>query len=301
MSSIQLSDALLKREILDILIGDTSVGEFNFKNQTSDLRMPYLKGPDICEISRLFGLDAYYSWNGGSQSRWAYMHDLVSHCIKEHKIEKLFSYIFSKNQFFHKFSNYSKDEFDAYYVQVVNSSIELINQILVFSDKKLVSTDGYYKIIDACENISIISNIVKNIDRDYISKLSRRAMNDVENGQYDSAITKARTLVEEVFCYVIEKKNVTPTDNGNIEKLYTQVKNLYKMHQSSDVDTRINHLLKGLQNILVSIAQMRNQTSDAHGVGAKRINILEHHARLYVNSAMTMADFILSVYLQQGK
>ncbi|WP_211292707.1 abortive infection family protein [Petrotoga halophila] len=40
---------------------------------------------------------------------------------------------------------------------------------------------------------------------------------------------------------------------------------------------------------------MRNNNSDAHGVGSQRISISEHHARFLVNSAMTMADFILSV------
>ena len=41
---------------------------------------------------------------------------------------------------------------------------------------------------------------------------------------------------------------------------------------------------------------MRNQISDAHGQGEKRINIREYHARLAVNSAITAAEFILSVY-----
>ncbi|MEG1726191.1 MAG: abortive infection family protein [Anaerovoracaceae bacterium] len=44
-----------------------------------------------------------------------------------------------------------------------------------------------------------------------------------------------------------------------------------------------------------AIVEMRNKDSDAHGVDANRITIDEHHARLFVNSAMTMADFILSV------
>lgn len=43
------------------------------------------------------------------------------------------------------------------------------------------------------------------------------------------------------------------------------------------------------------IAEMRNVGSDSHGVGAKRISIAEHHAKLFVNAAMIMADFILSV------
>ena len=45
MSVLQLKDVLVKREILDILIGDTSVGEFK---PSMELRMPYLTGSDIC-------------------------------------------------------------------------------------------------------------------------------------------------------------------------------------------------------------------------------------------------------------
>lgn len=40
---------------------------------------------------------------------------------------------------------------------------------------------------------------------------------------------------------------------------------------------------------------MRNKDSDSHGAGSKQIKIAEYHAHLFVNSAMTMADFILAV------
>ena len=49
----------------------------------------------------------------------------------------------------------------------------------------------------------------------YISNISKRAIYDIENGEFDSAITKARTLLEEVFCNVIEEKNETPSTSGN--------------------------------------------------------------------------------------
>ena len=119
----------------------------------------------------------------------------------------------------------------------------------------------------------------------------------IRNGNHktDSALTKSRTLLEEVFCYVIEQKGDTLSDKGDIGKLYKQVKDLYNMHTDSNMDKRINTLLSGLEKIVSSIAEMRNKASDSHGVGANRITIADHHARLYVNSAMTMADFILSV------
>ena len=120
-------------------------------------------------------------------------------------------------------------------------------------------------------------------------------MRDVDQNDYDSAITKARTLLEETCCYVIEKKNETPSDGGDIGKLYKQVRTLYNMHTDSNTDKRINTLLSGLNSIVFAIAEMRNKDSDAHGVGANRISIDEHHARLFVNAAVSMADFILSV------
>lgn len=136
---------------------------------------------------------------------------------------------------------------------------------------------------------------VSSVNREYISRMAVRAFEDISAGDYDSAITKARTLLEEVFCFAIEHRKVEPTKSGNIRELYTQVKTLYSMHPSHDADVRINGLLSGFEKILTSIAEMRNDSSDSHGVGARRIIIQEHHARLFVNSATTMSEYILSV------
>jgi len=105
----------------------------------------------------------------------------------------------------------------------------------------------------------------------------------------------SRTILEEVFCYVIEKKNEIPNTSGDIGKLYKQVKDLYHMHGDKKLDMQINKLYSGLEKIVSSIAELRNQEGDAHGVGIKRIFISEHHARFLVNSAMIMAEFILAV------
>ena len=139
------------------------------------------------------------------------------------------------------------------------------------------------------------------IDRDYIKSLADRATLDIKNGSFDSAITKSRTLLEEVFCYVIESSNQVPSSSGDIGELYKQVKTLYNMHQEKDVDKRINMLLSGLEKIITSISQMRNNNSDSHGVGSKRIAIAEHHARLFLNSSIMMSEFILSVAKNNNK
>jgi len=136
---------------------------------------------------------------------------------------------------------------------------------------------------------------IKNVTYAYIREMSERAQKDIENGDYDSALTKSRTLLEEVFCHVIEKRGEQTEKSGEIRNKYNQVKRLYNMHQDAETDHRINGLLSGLEKILTAIAEMRNGSSDAHGVGSRRIKIKSYHARLFVNAAQTMADFILSV------
>ena len=91
-------------------------------------------------------------------------------------------------------------------------------------------------------------------------------MRDIEQNDFDSAITKSRTLLEETFCYVIEKKNEIPSDSGDIGKLYKQVRTLYNMHTDANTDRRINTLLSGLSSIVSAIAEMRNKDSDLYWI-----------------------------------
>ena len=191
--------------------------------------------------------------------------------------------------------------------------IKLFSDLLEYYELHLLSSsynDGEYsnlyekcKIIierEAKNNVKLSTPAITCVNRDYIKDISIRAMQDIDNQNYDSALTKSRTLLEEVFCYVIEQKGDTPSDKGDIGKLYKQVKDLYNMHTDGNMDKRINTLLSGLEKIVSSIAEMRNKASDSHGVGANRITINEHHARLFVNSSMTMVDFILAVAEKQN-
>ena len=290
-------ELLREKSILSILDGDVDFGTLEVNGTDSGIKisMPYLSGPTLCDISNKFGLPVTYGWNGGAQSRWAYLDDLLAHCIQNKRESDLLAFLFSKGQFIDKLRGKTPEVIEYAYAQIVNAIIGQINGALYFGGNELVQVGKVFVIRKLGSTVNVVAPSVKTIDRSYITDLSDRAMKDVIDGNYDSAITKARTLLEEVFCYVIEKKGEEPSESGDIGKLYNQVKQLYNMHQSKDMDKRINGLLSGLEKILSAIAEMRNKGSDSHGVGAKRINIADHHARLFVNSAMTMADFVLAV------
>ncbi len=158
-------------------------------------------------------------------------------------------------------------------------------------------TDPIFKLKNT--SIAVETPSINDITRDYIISVSRRALEDIDQENYDSAITKCRTLLEETFCYVIELKGEEPSDSGDIGRLYGQVKQLYNMQQGPASDRRVNMLLSGFEKILSAIAEMRNIGSDSHGVGQRRISIADHHARLFVNASMTVSEFVLAVAEKQ--
>ena len=287
-------ELLRDKSILAILDGDADFGPLviNGKESSINISMPYLSGPTLCEISNKFGLPATYGWNGGAQSRWAYLDDLLDYCIQNERESDLLAFLFSKGQFVDKLRGQTPEVIDYAYPQIVDTVIKQINGALYFGGNELIRTGNTFTIHKIGTAVKVAAPAIKTIDRAYITDISDRAMKDILDGNYDSAITKSRTLLEEVFCYVIEKKGESPSESGDIGKLYNQVKQLYNMHQDKNIDKRINGLLSGLEKILSAISEMRNKGSDSHGVGAKRINISDHHARLFVNSAMTMAEFV---------
>ena len=293
-------ELLRAKTILTVLDGDTKFGKIQISpTKAVDNALPYLTGPMLCDISTKFGLPVSYGRNGGAQSRWVYLDNLFVHCIRNNRVSDLLSFLLSKDQFVNTLSGCTAAEIEIAYQTIIETVLGKINGVLYFGGHELVRVGSCFVVQTIGATVTVAAPAVKTIDRDYIVSLSSRAMNDVAEGNYDSAITKCRTLLEEVFFYVIEKKNEVPSTKGDIGKLYGQVKSLYHMHQQKDLDNRINSLLSGFEKILTAISDMRNKSSDSHGVGSNRIAIEEHHARLFVNSAMTMADFILCVCERQ--
>lgn len=129
---------------------------------------------------------------------------------------------------------------------------------------------------------------------EHVKEMRRRAFESYKNGDFESTVTKSRTLLEYVFRYAITQRGETPIDNGEIQQLYKQVRKLYNMHVDDKTDKRVKKLLSGLNTILDAIAELRNKNSDSHVTLSKGV-IKSHHALLCLNSAITMAEFILSV------
>jgi hypothetical protein len=70
------------------------------------------------------------------------------------------------------------------------------------------------------------------------------------------------------------------------------------LHPSrSDISDTIRQVLSGLNSIVNGLAGMRNKMSDAHA-GYKPA---KHHAKLAVNAAKTLADFLFETHAYQAE
>ncbi len=279
---------LKSKDVYAILDGDTS---FRSDALDEEVSLPYQSGPKLVEVLNKFGIDVSY----GSSSRWMYVKALLEHCIENNRVSDMLAYFFSLARFQKEFSGLTPEEIKRRHAAIVEGAIVAINSMLFFGGHELRCFGNNYVItsVDDMPAMSIPS--INTIDRSYIKDMANRAQEDIELGNFDSALTKARTLLEEVFCWAIERKGEQSSSSGDVGKMFSQVKCLYNIHADKTMDRRICDLVNGLNKIVDSIGQMRNKQGDAHGVGASRVNIEDYHARLAVNAAANVADFVLSV------
>ena len=289
-SSSSKYTCLLSKEIIRILIGDNSINDPDYCDVIS---MPYLTTNNIRELGYKFGFNS--TKDADISSRFNYFKAILESTINNNKVEEFITYLFQKERFSSILNQAEVAEFEKVYLSVRDSIICEINKKLYFSGYKLTIRNMKVELISSTSSISLELPSLKKINREYISGLINRAYLDIERGEFDSALTKSKTLLEEVFTFAIEEKGEKAEEGGKIDVLLKHVKILYNMHIDSSMDKRIKGLISGLDRIIFTIAEMRNKDSDSHAAGLKRIRIKDYHARLFVNSAATIADFFVSV------
>lgn len=281
--------------ILAILMGNIKYGAWKIDAFTDEITisMPYLTKRALCNICTKFDLPI--NSESDMQTREKLFSSLLHHCIQNNSTSSLLSFLFSKKQFLEEIRHLNRNAIDWAHQELTFYIIEEINKTLHFYDCELRRTGEHFSIHKSSSDMTPATPALEQVGREYLTRMFEEAQKEIVEGNYDSALTKARTLLEECFCYVIEQKGEEPLKKGEIGNLYKQVKDLYNMHHDGKTDERIRGLLSGLANIVSAVAEMRNKAGDAHGRGTQRLTVDIYHARLCVNSAITMAEFVLSV------
>lgn len=125
----------------------------------------------------------------------------------------------------------------------------------------------------------------------YLQEQLDKCQAKVAAGDYDGAITNARSLVETVLVELEHSLDPAAGEyNGDLIKLYRRVQALLNLDPSAEATDPIRQILSGLTSIINGLAGLRNKMSDAH---APNYRPARHHAKLAVNAATTLTDFLL--------
>jgi hypothetical protein len=118
------------------------------------------------------------------------------------------------------------------------------------------------------------------------------------HGDYDGAITNARSLVEAVLA-AIEKEcdSNAPGYDGDLPKLYKRVqKHLNLSPDNPKISDSLKQTLTGFISIICGLSGLSNKMGDRH---VREYKPAEYHAALIVNAAMTFSNFIFDTYACQ--
>lgn len=277
---------LQKKEVYEFLEGNGNQELVQHKGVWYGL--PYHTASELWDICRSFG---YTGELGGS--RWTYIEALIQFAIEQNRCSELLSYLLSIDWFKNLNELSSMDEIDHIHQKIIIKALERLNRMIRLTRKELVLYNGQFYIVETGRQPVLQTPAMNEVTVPYVHSLRKRCEADFLNGNFDSVITKSRTLMEETLIYFLEQKGKKVTAKGDLIKLYGQVKILRGMTQSSQHDSRVNDLLSGLEKVVNSIASMRNMNSDAHGAGKARINIKEKEARLVMNAAITYCEYML--------
>jgi len=177
--------------------------------------------------------------------------------------------------------------------------------LLVYPHKESapeITSIEFYVDFELDETELVKANGLARVDFDYIHEQVSKCENKIIDNDFDGAVTNSRTLLESICLYIIENNQVEYEYKGNLLNLYKDVSKLLKMNPADYADDCLKQILSGIFSIINGVSMLRNEFSDAHGSSPKKsYRIDERHARLSVNLAKTISEYLFLSYENQTR
>jgi Abortive infection C-terminus len=159
--------------------------------------------------------------------------------------------------------------------------------------------DGHF--VSEALNLAIVhAPSLVQLSEESIQEHVNKARHKIVNGDAAGAIANAYTLVEEFLKQLLRKTGAAINESeGDIRALYKFVAIPMNLAPKNDsLETHLKTILEGLQRQISGLFEVANKASDRH---ARRYNPAPHHAKLAVNVAFTLCEFLLESYEYQKK
>jgi len=280
---MRISDKTI--EVLANVISGTGVFE----------KAPYKSGPQLVDFFNGFGVGDIYG--SGFPSRFSYNEDKLHQfngtdtmkSIINAAIEPL-DYNIDKGQYPNEAAIYLNKALIRDGYKLVERNFERLHGHHV--EKELL---GYE--ITALNRDTINPEKTIALSHSFIFDQINKCKKKLDNGDYDGAITNARSLSEAIQIEVIKKcGHEVPKYNGDLLKLYKSTKKALNLHPEKDWADTVKQILTGLTSIVSGLAGISNMMADRH---SRKYKPNKHHAGLAINAAFTFCEFLLDSYEYQ--
>lgn len=245
---------------------------------------PYLSGPKLVTFYNECGFDDVYE--NGFPSRWVYSKEKIVESNGTPRLKLILEEFVDPRRF-------GGDE------KTLDKVVEEINQLIKYDGFALIKKANIYKIADTQGNF-IEPETISTIGHEFVSEQIEKCQQKISTDDFNGAITNARTLCEAVLIHIIETiENVEIKNDGNITNLWTRTKKALKIDIKKDeIPDFVFQILSGLDTTINGLAGLSNNAGDRH---ANKFKTKRHHAKLAVNSVMTLCDFLIDVLNQKQK
>lgn len=181
-------------------------------------------------------------------------------------------------------------------VDVIKKKKELKNKLKITFDRfNLIYIGG--GIISDGRGVSsrTLSEFIKGRDIPSIEAEFNRALKNV-NLEPREAVSAACNILESIFKVYIADENLPKPLKQDLQNVWKVVKGDLGLETKLVQDTDLKKILSGMLSIVDGIGAFRTHASSAHGEGRTLYKLKPRHARLAINSAHTIALFILETW-----
>ena len=256
------------------MLGKILCGDYDF--------MPYLKGNELVKLFNDFGSTDVYDQT--FPSRWKYTEDKIREFNDTSELKEIIeTFVDPRNFVFTKWD--------------VEVAVKELNKLLVLDGYEFREVKNHFFVYNT-NTILVDAISTKKLNNDYIGEQINKCKKKMEEGDYHGAITNARTLIEAIMIEIIEKHTGKEIINdGDIMKLFKQLKKALNLETNPEKHPQfIIQILSGLSSIVSGLSGISNNMGDRH---ATKYTASKHHAKIAVNCALTLSDFLLDSYHYQ--
>lgn len=219
-------------------------------------------------------------------------------------------------------SNYTRLDYTKRKIQEINATptlFKVFHQLLDdrnfletnFKPEKIVNYlnnylkhDGY-QIVKASESYEIRDNRGVAIEFElpfpdstnklhlYIDQQSQKCDQKIRSGDFEGAITNARTLLEAVCHYIKTQSNQPYATHGNLPNLYKDVETIINCDPLTKDIPKLAEMLEALSKVVLGLSTVSNKAADRH---ARQYEPKKYHAVAVVNASKTVANFIFESF-----